>query len=82
MTLSYLEGLTQADFEGSQDAELTLSLPPAPVRGGDCLHAFGLPNFYFYFYFYVTTAYGTLRANGVPLGKRTYLGDLPLIRPQ
>jgi hypothetical protein len=30
-----------------------------------------LPNFYFH----LTTAYGILRKNGVPIGKRDFLGN-------
>jgi hypothetical protein len=33
-----------------------------------------LPNFYFH----VTTAYDILRHNGVDLGKRDFIGSLPL----
>jgi hypothetical protein len=40
----------------------------------DFLLSFSLPNFYFH----ATTAYDILRANGVPLGKRDYLGTLRL----
>jgi hypothetical protein len=29
-------------------------------------------------YFHVTTAYGILRSNGVPLGKATFLGKLDM----
>ena len=32
-----------------------------------------IPNFYFH----VTTAYAILRANGVDLGKKDYLGPMP-----
>jgi uncharacterized protein len=32
-----------------------------------------IPNFYFH----VATAYAILRHNGVPVGKRNYLGDMP-----
>ncbi len=35
---------------------------------------FGVPNFYFH----VTTAYAILRSHGVKLGKRTFLGSVPL----
>jgi hypothetical protein len=34
----------------------------------------GLPNFFFH----VTTAYGLLRKAGVQVGKRDYLGPMPL----
>ena len=38
----------------------------------DFLLSFSVPNFYFH----ATTAYDILRSNGVPLGKRDYLGRL------
>jgi hypothetical protein len=40
----------------------------------DFLMSFSLPNFYFH----ATTAYDILRTNGVPLGKRDYIGRLKL----
>jgi uncharacterized protein len=43
------------------------------MRGADYLHHFGLPNFYFH----VTAAYAILRANGVELGKRDFMGKTP-----
>jgi hypothetical protein len=36
---------------------------------------YGLPNFYFH----LTSAYAILRANGVPLGKKDFLGALPTL---
>ncbi len=41
-----------------------------PYLAEDFLLSFSLPNVYFH----ATTAYDILRANGVPLGKRDYLG--------
>ena len=38
------------------------------------LQSFSLPNFFFH----VTTAYALLRAAGVPIGKRDYMGQLQL----
>ena len=38
------------------------------------LQSFSLPNFFFH----VTTAYALLRAAGVPIGKRDYMGELQL----
>jgi hypothetical protein len=38
------------------------------------LQSFSLPNFFFH----VTTAYALLRAAGVPLGKRDYMGQMQL----
>lgn len=40
----------------------------------DFLLSFSLPNFYFH----AATAYGVLRNQGLPLGKRDYLGQIRL----
>jgi uncharacterized protein len=43
-----------------------------PFTAEDFLMSFSLPNFFFH----ATTAYDILRANGVPLGKRDFLGRM------
>jgi len=43
-----------------------------PFKAEDFLMSFSLPNFYFH----TTTAYDLLRLNGMPLGKRYFLGRL------
>ena len=43
-----------------------------PFKAEDFLMSFSLPNFYFH----ATTAYDLLRLNGMPLGKRYFLGRL------
>jgi hypothetical protein len=72
---SYLDSFTPQDFEG---AETRLVSPPAlqgrSAKASDYLAQFSLPNFYFH----VTTAYAILRHNGVPLGKRDYIGQITL----
>jgi len=45
-----------------------------PFTAEDFLMSFSLPNFYFH----ATTAYDILRTNGVPLGKRDFMGRLKL----
>ncbi len=65
---AYLAGLTPAQFEGRDDVPLTYALgtgmtPTLP--SGQWLRVFATTNFYFH----LTTAYGILRAQGVPLGK-------------
>ena len=45
-----------------------------PFTAEGFLLSFSLPNFYFH----ASTAYDVLRANGVPLGKRYFLGQLKL----
>lgn len=43
-----------------------------PFTAENFVHSFSLPNFYFH----ATTAYDILRAQGVPLGKLDYLGQV------
>ena len=43
------------------------------LSGEEFLVQHVIPNFYFH----VTTTYAILRHNGVPVGKRNYLGDMP-----
>jgi hypothetical protein len=45
-----------------------------PFTAEGFLLSFSLPNFYFH----ASTAYDVLRANGVPLGKRYFLGALKM----
>lgn len=76
--LAVLEGFSAVDFDGSDERELTLSfLGGARANGGDYVREFAIPNFYFH----VTMTYAILRHNGVKLGKRRFLGSLPLMPP-
>jgi hypothetical protein len=47
-----------------------------PFTGGDFLLSFSIPNFHFH----ATTAYDILRTQGVPIGKRDYMGPLRMKR--
>lgn len=72
-TLAYLDGLTAADFAGAATREITQPRwEGKTMTGADYFVEHALPNFYFH----LTHAYALLRANGVPLGKRDYLGAL------
>jgi hypothetical protein len=44
------------------------------MKGRHYLYRFVLPNFYFH----LTTAYAILRGCGVDLGKRDYVGPIPI----
>ncbi len=48
-----------------------------PFTAENFVMSFSLPNLYFH----VTTAYGLLRKEGVPLGKRDYMGRLRMTKP-
>jgi hypothetical protein len=72
-TLDYLATLTPAQIDGSEAREITIPLgkeKTMTLPGQAYLLHFALPNFYFH----ITTAYAILRENGVPLGKRDFIG--------
>ena len=62
-----------ADFDGAESR--TVSLPRwegKKMAASDYFVEHAMPNFFFHF----TTAYAILRHNGVPVGKRDYLGAI------
>ena len=71
-TLAFIESPQPAQIDGSEDREVVLRQRGQDVRFNGLQYLLGhaLPNFYFH----ITTAYGILRANGVDLGKRDYIG--------
>ena len=73
-TVAFLESVPRAQIDGREDAEIILKLPSTEIKftGLGYLTGFALPNFYFH----VTTAYALLRMQGVPVGKRDYLGGI------
>ena len=76
--IGYLDGMTAKDFEGA--AARTISMPRwegKVMTGADYFLEHAQPNFFFH----VSHAYAILRHNGVPLGKRDYLGAISLRAP-
>ncbi|HKX56265.1 MAG TPA: DUF1993 domain-containing protein [Xanthomonadales bacterium] len=73
-TVAILDGLSEAQFEGSEALEIVLR-PGTPkektLTGRTYLLNYGLPQFFFH----VTTAYNLLRHNGVEIGKKDYMGS-------
>ena len=71
-TIAFLDGITPAQFEGSEAREIVLQFPGREMRfsGLEYLIGFVLPNFYFH----MTTAYNILRHNGVKIGKGDFMG--------
>jgi len=71
-TVSYLETLKPAQFEGSEDRTINWKTRTTErsMQGQPYLIHQVLPNLYFH----VTTAYNILRHNGVELGKMDFLG--------
>ena len=76
-TLEFVKGAHTAAIDGAGAKEITFPLGPSNkghMNGLDFLNHFVLPNFYFH----LTAAYAILRHCGVELGKRDFLGAIPL----
>jgi uncharacterized protein len=73
-SLAFVNTLTRAQIEGSEDKIITWTAGGAErkMKGLDYLRQFAMPNFYFF----VTTAYNILRHRGVVIGKRDFLGPV------
>jgi hypothetical protein len=71
-TIDFILSIKPETLDGSDAREVTLKLSGKDTRIAGLTYLFGhaYPNFYFH----VTTAYNILRANGVELGKRDFLG--------
>lgn len=69
-TIDVLKGAKREDFEGKEDAEVSMLNGKFKFSGLTYVQSYGLPNFFFH----VTTAYAILRKEGVPVGKLDYLG--------
>src|SRR5207247_10692883 len=70
-TVDYLQTLTPAQIDGSEERTITLKTRGEPkiFQGLVYLLHQAMPNFYFH----VTTAYGILRHSGVEIGKKDFL---------
>ena len=76
-TLAYVKTLDAKAIDGSADREITFPLGPTNkghMKGDDYLDHFVLPNFYFH----LAAAYAILRHCGVDIGKRDFLGGIPM----
>jgi hypothetical protein len=75
-TVAYLKTLDPKQIDAATDREITFPLGTnkAEMKGGDYLNHFVLPNFYFH----LTAAYAILRHCGVDIGKRDFLGAIPI----
>lgn len=71
-TAATLAAIDPAEVDGFVGGDMAFVFREhrVPYLAEDFLLSFSLPNFYFH----ATTAYGILRAQGVPLGKRDYIG--------
>ncbi len=73
-TLAFLDSLDVSAFAGRESAQIVLRAgtpKEKKLNGQSYLCNYGLPQFLFH----VTTAYALLRHNGVPIGKRDFMGS-------
>jgi uncharacterized protein len=78
-TLTYLKTLDRKQIDASADREIKFPLgggTTGQMKGADYLNFFVLPNYYFH----LTAAYAILRHCGVEIGKRDFIGSIPLQR--
>jgi hypothetical protein len=76
-TSAFLKTLDPKQIDASADREITFPLGPTNkghMKGRDYLNHFVLPNFYFH----LTAAYAILRHCGVDVGKRDFIGAIPM----
>jgi hypothetical protein len=77
-TVTYLETFSEKDFDSNTSSK-RISQPRWEgkyLTGTEFVLEHAIPNFYFH----VTTAYSILRHNGVDVGKKDYLGEMPFKR--
>lgn len=78
-TVAFLNTLDKAAIDGSAEREIIFPLGGSNkghMKGADYLNHFVLPNFYFH----LTAAYAIVRNCGVDIGKRDFLGAIPMKR--
>ncbi|MBX9455008.1 MAG: DUF1993 domain-containing protein [Rhizobium sp.] len=73
-TIDLIHAVTPEQMNGREDEQVEIKFPFGTMEftAHDYLIGFALPNFYFH----VTTAYGILRHNGQPLGKKLFMGQV------
>ncbi len=74
-TIAFIEGVKPAQIDGSETRDIAIKIAGNPMtfKGQQYLLMFGMPNFYFH----AAAAYSILRANGVDIGKRDFMGAVP-----
>lgn len=73
-TVQFLNTLSAKDFAGAETKHITQPRWEGKyLTGHDYALHHAVPNFYFH----ITTAYSILRHNGVDIGKKDYLGEIP-----
>ncbi len=72
--IGYLNGFSAKDFEGAEQRKITQPRWEGKyLWGSEYAQHHAIPNLYFH----LTTAYSILRHNGVDVGKKDYLGEMP-----
>lgn len=72
--IDYLGTFSEADFAGAEERRITQPRwNGKSLSGEEFVIQHAIPNIYFH----VTTVYAILRHNGVDVGKKDYLGELP-----
>ena len=75
-TVDFVKSMKPAQIDGSEARDITIPI------GGDSMHFKGQPYLLHFvlpnFYFHAATAYDILRHNGIPAGKRDFIGSLDL----
>src|SRR4030088_3585001 len=75
-TVAFAESVTELQYASASERKVTLSWAPGKVIGGeDYLLQITVPNICFP----LTTAYATLRHNGVDVGKMDFLGPMKFV---
>lgn len=73
-TISYLNEFKSSDFKDAETRKITNKRwEDKYLTGQDFVYHHAIPNIYFH----VTTAYSILRHNGLDIGKKDYLGEMP-----
>lgn len=73
-TIGFLTSLKESDFKGWEEKKISQPRWEGKwLTGKEYFHQHVVPNVYFH----VTTAYAILRMNGVEIGKKDYLGEMP-----
>jgi uncharacterized protein len=71
---TYLQGFSEKDFAGWETRKISQPRWEGKyLTGEEFLWQHAIPNFFFH----MTTAYAILRHNGVEVGKKDYLGEMP-----
>ena len=72
-TVAFIRSVSPQQIDGTEDNEIVLPVTGKETRykGIQLLLGHSVPNVYFH----ATTAYNILRQNGVPIGKRDFLGN-------